>query len=91
MSHSSSAAQDEKATDAASGITVDINHLNDAEVGFDVYRQTKEEGLEWDPKEEKTIVRKTDLWILPIFCMTQGLAYLDKTALNYGNLFGMKS
>ena len=23
--------------------------------------------------------------------MTQGLAFLDKTALNYGNLFGMKA
>lgn len=35
-------------------------------------------------------LRKIDRWILPAFCMTQGLAYLDKTSLNYGNLFGMK-
>lgn len=26
-----------------------------------------------------------------MFCITQGLAYLDKTSLNYGNLFGMRA
>jgi hypothetical protein len=36
-------------------------------------------------------LRKIDLWILPAFSITQGLAFLDKTALNYGNLFGMKA
>lgn len=35
-------------------------------------------------------LRKIDFWILPAFCVTQGLAYLDKTATNYGNLWGMK-
>lgn len=31
---------------------------------------------------------KIDLIILPIFMITQGLQFLDKTALNYANLFG---
>lgn len=30
------------------------------------------------------------MWILPAYCVTQGLAYLDKTAINYANLFGIK-
>ena len=31
---------------------------------------------------------KIDFIILPIFFITQGLQFLDKTALNYANLFG---
>jgi hypothetical protein len=31
---------------------------------------------------------KIDLIILPIFLITQALQFMDKTALNYANLFG---
>ena len=68
---------------------VDEDDLHEAEVGYDFYLETKE-GLEWEPEEEQRVLRKIDLWVLPAFCLTQGLAFLDKTALNYGNLFGMQ-
>ncbi|KAK7691754.1 hypothetical protein QCA50_005155 [Cerrena zonata] len=68
---------------------VDEGNLHEAEVGYDIYLEAKE-GLEWDAEEEKRVLRKIDFWILPAFCLTQGLAFLDKTALNYGNLFGMQ-
>jgi hypothetical protein len=45
----------------------------------------------WVSADAARSLRKIDLWILPAFCITQGLAYLDKTALNYGNLFGMRT
>ncbi|KAL1668979.1 major facilitator superfamily domain-containing protein [Schizophyllum commune] len=64
--------------------------LHEVEIGYDIYQETKD-SLEWDKKEEKRVLRKIDRWILPAFCLTQGLAFLDKTALNYGNLFGMKA
>ncbi|KAJ7599234.1 MFS general substrate transporter [Mycena floridula] len=63
--------------------------LRESEVGYELYTQA--EGLEWNSEEEGALVRKIDLYILPAFCFIQGLAYLDKTALNYGNLFGMKA
>ncbi len=66
----------------------EVDH--DAEVGYDIYASTKD-NLVFTPAEERAIIRKIDLWILPCFCLTQGLAFLDKTALNYGNLFGMKA
>jgi hypothetical protein len=31
---------------------------------------------------------KLDLIILPIFLVTQALQFIDKTSLNYANLFG---
>ncbi|KAL1745032.1 major facilitator superfamily domain-containing protein [Schizophyllum fasciatum] len=64
--------------------------LHEVEVGYDIYQDTKD-SLEWTGQEERRILRRIDLWILPAFCLTQGLAFLDKTALNYGNLFGMKA
>ncbi len=33
---------------------------------------------------------KVDLVILPIFLVTQALQFMDRTALNYANLFGYK-
>jgi len=68
-----------------------ISEGYEAEVGYSLYKQTKEEGLEWTEKEEIQVLRRIDWRILPVFCVTQGLAYLDKTALNLGNLFGMKA
>ncbi|WWC98037.1 hypothetical protein V866_004926 [Kwoniella sp. B9012] len=67
----------------------DIVLASHHEVGLDLY--TQNEGYEYTIEESKSILRKIDLRILPIFCLTQGLAFLDKTAINYGNLFGMKA
>ncbi|GAA5914112.1 hypothetical protein JCM8208_005146 [Rhodotorula glutinis] len=41
------------------------------------------------PAENKAIVRRIDLCVLPLFLITQTLQYLDKTALNYAKVFGM--
>ncbi|KAH8925192.1 MFS general substrate transporter [Atractiella rhizophila] len=62
----------------------------DVEIGYDLYKEAVEEKVEWTKAEERKIVRRIDWLVLPAFCLLQGLAYLDKTALNYGNLFGMK-
>lgn len=71
--------------------SVSEEKLHETEVGYDIYKETTEQGLEWTDREEGWILRRIDLWILPCFCIAQGLAFLDKTALNYGNLFGMKA
>ncbi|WVQ81140.1 hypothetical protein IAT38_003262 [Cryptococcus sp. DSM 104549] len=75
----------EKATEVVIQPAGDAEH----EVGWDLYKQS--EDVEYTPEEAKAVRRKIDIWILPAFCMTQGLAFLDKTALNYGNLWGMKA
>ncbi|KAJ7669671.1 major facilitator superfamily domain-containing protein [Mycena rosella] len=65
--------------------------LEEVEVGYCLYKEARDEGLTWDIGEERVILRKIDWHILPCFCITQGLAFLDKTALNYANLFGIKA
>ncbi|KAJ5698350.1 hypothetical protein N7462_000355 [Penicillium macrosclerotiorum] len=54
-------------------------------VGYKEYR----EGLHMviSKKENSKIRWKIDLVILPIFLTTQALQFMDKTALNYANLF----
>ncbi|KZV60865.1 MFS general substrate transporter [Peniophora sp. CONT] len=80
-----SAVTDEKSLDEKGS-----NRDHDAEVGYELYKQARDGSLEWTPEEERRVRRRIDAFILPVFCVTQGLAFLDKTALNLGNLFGMK-
>ncbi|TRX90605.1 hypothetical protein FHL15_008578 [Xylaria flabelliformis] len=54
-------------------------------VGYEQYREALD--LEISDKEMRKVRMKIDLIIVPIFLVTQGLQFLDKTALNYANLF----
>lgn len=65
--------------------------LRETEVGYDIYKESAEKGLEWTEQEERWVLRRIDWRILPCFCISQGLSMVDKTSLNYGNLFGMKA
>ncbi|KAJ7131167.1 MFS general substrate transporter [Mycena epipterygia] len=65
--------------------------LEETEVGYHLYQEAVDQGVTWDAEEEGAVRRKIDWYILPCFCVTQGLAQLDKTALNYANLFGIKA
>lgn len=42
------------------------------------------------PEQNKRIRFRIDLFLLPLFLITQTLQYLDKTALNYAKVFGME-
>ncbi|KAI0739999.1 MFS general substrate transporter [Daedaleopsis nitida] len=62
-------------------------------VGLHEFALAKRSGLRVTAEENRRIARKIDFYILPMasLCLCQGLSYLDKTALNYGNLYGMKA
>ncbi|VDC05871.1 unnamed protein product [Peniophora sp. CBMAI 1063] len=81
---------DEKGSDHVAVLEA-IAEDHEAEVGYDLYKQARDGSLEWTPKEERRVLRRIDFFILPIFCITQGLAFLDKTALNIANLFSIKA
>ncbi|KAI1492807.1 major facilitator superfamily domain-containing protein [Biscogniauxia mediterranea] len=61
---------------------LNVIHEDDA-VGYREYV----EGLDI---ENRRVRWKIDLIVLPIFLVTQALQFMDKTALNYANLFGYK-
>ncbi|KAI0466775.1 major facilitator superfamily domain-containing protein [Xylaria cf. heliscus] len=54
-------------------------------VGYEEYREALD--LEISDKEIRKVRTKIDMIVVPIFLVTQGLQFLDKTALNYANLF----
>ncbi|KAJ7509482.1 major facilitator superfamily domain-containing protein [Mycena galericulata] len=60
-------------------------------VGYRVYKQGLDETEEITPEENRSIRWRIDLTVLVIFLVTQTLQFLDKTALNYANLFGFQA
>ncbi|KAI0141237.1 MFS general substrate transporter [Xylariaceae sp. FL1272] len=58
-------------------------------VGYREYREALD--LEFSDKECRKVLRKIDFVILPIFLVTQALQFMDRTALNYANLFGYQT
>ncbi|KAJ7582199.1 major facilitator superfamily domain-containing protein [Mycena floridula] len=66
-----------------------IEESEEADVGYVDYRRGLE--TELTPEEVRRIRWKIDLWIMPIFTITQLLQFVDKTALNYANLFGFRT
>ncbi|RDX42116.1 MFS general substrate transporter [Lentinus brumalis] len=69
----------------------DTSSEEQANVGLHEFAVAKQSGLRVTREENRRIARKIDFYILPMLCMCQGLSFLDKTALNYGNLYGMKT
>ncbi|KAL4876419.1 major facilitator superfamily domain-containing protein [Aspergillus karnatakaensis] len=55
-------------------------------VGYKEYLEALD--LEVSDSEYKRVRWKLDLTILPMFLVTQALQFMDKTSLNYANLFG---
>ncbi|KAK8191106.1 major facilitator superfamily domain-containing protein [Phyllosticta capitalensis] len=55
---------------------------------YEVFKKT--EGLEYDESEAKKVLRKIDMRIVPVLFMTYLLQYLDKNAINYSSVYGLK-
>ncbi|KIX10683.1 uncharacterized protein Z518_01767 [Rhinocladiella mackenziei CBS 650.93] len=43
----------------------------------------------WDPEEEKKLVHRIDLRLLPILCVTYGIQYYDKSTISQAAIFGL--
>ncbi|KAI0707433.1 MFS general substrate transporter [Cerioporus squamosus] len=81
----------DKERDPEKTISVEDGSGEDAHVGWHEFSVAKASGIRVTPEQSRRISGKIDLFILPILCFCQGLSYLDKTALNYANLYGMKA
>ncbi|KAJ7131866.1 major facilitator superfamily domain-containing protein [Mycena crocata] len=75
----------------AQGITAISEAEEDDNVGYNAYKQGLAENHEITATENSAIRWRLDLIILPMFLVTQTLQFLDKTALNYANLFGFQT
>lgn len=65
------------------------NEQQAAAVGYREYLEGRD--IEVSDQEARKVRWKIDLIVLPIFLITQALQYMDRTALNYANLFGYQA
>ncbi|KAI0534760.1 major facilitator superfamily domain-containing protein [Xylaria digitata] len=79
---------DKRDTVESAGHVIGKGYPNNAanhSVGYEEYREALD--LEISDREMRKVRIKIDMIIVPIFLVTQGLQFLDKTSLNYANLF----
>ncbi|ORY07520.1 membrane transporter [Clohesyomyces aquaticus] len=67
-----------------------LKHSHDADAAMKAF-----EGIEGQPvvlteAENKRLLRKIDMHLMPILCVVYGLNYLDKTTLSYASIMGLK-
>jgi MFS transporter, ACS family, allantoate permease len=61
---------------------------NDADEALKVFADG--EVIILTPTDEKRLLRKIDLNLIPLMCIIYGLNYLDKTTLSYSSIMGLK-
>lgn len=49
-----------------------------------------DEVLHFSPEEEASVLRKIDLYILPLMCWIYAIQFADKISLNYASLMGIR-
>lgn len=59
-------------------------HLDD---NYELYKTARD--LEIDRAEEKRVLRKIDVRMLPILFVTYMLQYLDKISINFASVYGL--
>ncbi len=70
------------------GSVIKHANANDADDALRVFAHG--EVITMTPEEEKKLLRKIDLNIMPFLCVVYGLNYLDKTTLSYASIMGLK-
>ncbi|KAK8125551.1 uncharacterized protein PG998_001310 [Apiospora kogelbergensis] len=64
---------------------------NDADEAYKVLVGHEGETIVITPEEEKKLLRKIDLNLMPLLCIVYGLNYLDKTTVSYASVMGLKT
>ncbi|KAM0808743.1 putative Major facilitator superfamily (MFS) profile domain-containing protein [Seiridium cardinale] len=64
---------------------------NDADEAYKVFAAQGGEVIVMTPEEERRLLRKIDLNLMPLLCIVYGLNYLDKTTVSYASVMGIKA
>ncbi|KAK8020440.1 MFS general substrate transporter [Apiospora arundinis] len=77
--------------DVQSGTVLKHADKNDADEAYKVLVGHEGETIVITPEEEKKLLRKIDLNLMPLLCIVYGLNYLDKTTVSYASVMGLKT
>lgn len=76
--------------DVQAGTVLKHADKNDADEAYKVLVGHEGETVVITPEEEKKLLRKIDLNLMPLLCIVYGLNYLDKTTVSYASVMGLK-
>jgi ACS family allantoate permease-like MFS transporter len=65
--------------------------LEKEEVSHSEHNESATPPAAFTPEEEKRVRRKADFVLLPMFCAIYALGFLDKTALTYASVMGIRT
>ncbi|KAK7922962.1 major facilitator superfamily domain-containing protein [Apiospora marii] len=77
--------------DVQAGTVLKHADKNDADEAYKVLVGHEGETVVITPEEEKKLLRKIDLNLMPLLCIVYGLNYLDKTTVSYASVMGLKT
>lgn len=67
-----------------------VHMIGDNDVAME-FAQNIEEDFIIDPQEEKRLVRKIDMYLLPLICILYALQFMDKNSLNWASVLGVRT
>lgn len=67
-----------------------VHMLGDNDMAME-FAQNIGDDFEIDPAEEKKLVRKIDLYLLPLVCILYALQFMDKNSLNWASVLGLRT
>ncbi|KAJ5935055.1 hypothetical protein N7466_004602 [Penicillium verhagenii] len=73
-----------------SGIPTDTGKIHNGDAALALFENLEDMHETFEPGEEKKLVRKIDLMILPFLSVCYAFYYIDKTTLSYAAIFGIK-
>ncbi|SCV05792.1 LANO_0H15280g1_1 [Lachancea nothofagi CBS 11611] len=73
-------------------IKIELDEISSENVGeVEPIKVEETDRLEYTPEEERALLRKIDLHVLPLMCAIFFAQYLDKQSLTYAAVFGLKT
>lgn len=67
-----------------------VSKAGDGDVAMGLFSSPTEIHESIDPQDEKKLIRKVDLMILPYLAVCYAFFYIDKTTLSYAAIFGIR-
>lgn len=68
----------------------EVHITSDADEALDFILQNDEE-IEMTPEEDRKLLRKIDMYVLPLVCLLYALQFMDKQTISYASVLGLRA
>ncbi|KAK6457221.1 allantoate permease [Scheffersomyces xylosifermentans] len=67
-----------------------LDDVSEEIAGYDLYEKAQDISVEEEEEIRRKVIRKVDMRIVPLLCITYTLQFLDKLSLNYAAAYSLK-